>query len=1021
VTDDLPLPLRTAIESGNCVLFLGAGIGAHARDAEGNPAPDATTLARELAAHFSIEAEGEDQPDLAKIAQIVELRKGRAELQAFLAERLASLQPDETLRWLFTLTWKAIFTTNYDRLIERSYELIADSPQTPVTISASSEMVSYDPRFEVPVYHLHGSLFVAGTSHILITQEDYARFREQRRMLFELLKYNFATTPMLYIGYSQRDPNWRMVLTELRAEFSPSAPPDSYRVAPQTDPLDKEIFRAQGIHTLDLTLERFSAVTTASLGAIRVDPRRLTQLQDSVPSDLHKSFDQSPAAVARLLNAWTYVNQAPFEEAPNVRAYLKGDLPNWGLVAQKIQFERDIEEPIFDELLDYATTPEPNQRVHLVIGPAGYGVSTILMSLAARLAKERAGRIFVHRRGAPLIEADVEFASSIFSEPIFFVVDNAADSAQVLQTLVVRLRDSKTPACFLLGERLNEWRQRRVRLPAREYAVEPLSNEEIERLLDCLERQHALGKLANLARPFQIAAVQVRHQQQLLVAMKEATEGEAFGAIIEDEYSQIGDEFSRRLYAAVCCFYRLRVYARDMLLASLLKVPITELYDRTRSTTEGVVIYDCIDEAQQTYAARARHHVIAEIVWERAVDADEKERLMLEAMRTLNINYHSDITAFEALVRADDAVDSIRSFEGKIQFFEAACRKHPFDPYVRQHYARMLRREDALELALQQVDKGLEIDPGVRVLYHTKGIVLKDLALQTDSAEIARRRLAQSEEAFRRVLAINERDEYGYQGLAELYLGWAKRAGSYDEGVRYIAKAEETISEGLRVVRSREGLWIISSQIQEWLGNRPAAIQSLEEAVASSPGSVISRYLLGRSHLTAGDPERALEILGPVIEGHPEEYRSCIVYARALYDLSNPLPECIAVLRLGSLYGMRDPRYIATLGGMLFLNREFTEAEKVFAESEQRNFAFEEARRLEFAPHDSNEPSEPMALVGRVVSVRSGYAFIRAPGYPDLFCPGSKFGSLMMRIGMEVSVGLGFSARGPIASDPQQL
>ena len=56
---DIPLGLKHAVESGECVLFLGAGMGHYLLDSTGKPAPDGKTLAKELAENFSIEAKGD--------------------------------------------------------------------------------------------------------------------------------------------------------------------------------------------------------------------------------------------------------------------------------------------------------------------------------------------------------------------------------------------------------------------------------------------------------------------------------------------------------------------------------------------------------------------------------------------------------------------------------------------------------------------------------------------------------------------------------------------------------------------------------------------------------------------------------------------------------------------------------------------------------------------------------------------------------------------------------------------------
>jgi len=127
---DLPLPLRGVFQSGKGILFLGAGIGFNVANAKGERMPVAATLADELAQRFSVDTGG--STNLAKIAQVVEKRHGRPELLAFLSERLSGFDPDNDLRWLICRTWRAIFTTNYDNVIERAFELSSDKLQQPV-------------------------------------------------------------------------------------------------------------------------------------------------------------------------------------------------------------------------------------------------------------------------------------------------------------------------------------------------------------------------------------------------------------------------------------------------------------------------------------------------------------------------------------------------------------------------------------------------------------------------------------------------------------------------------------------------------------------------------------------------------------------------------------------------------------------------------------------------------------------------------------------------------------------------
>jgi hypothetical protein len=192
---------------------------------------------------------------------------------------------------------------------------------------------------------------------------------------------------------------------------------------------------------------------------------------------------------------------------------------------------------------------------------------------------------------------------------------------------------------FLLGERLNEWRQRPAAIGGKEFLLEPLSDPEIDRLLDCLSRHGELNKLEHLSRELQVAAIKEKHGKQLLVAMREATEGRGFDAILEDEYRGIADDLSQRLYLIVCCFYQHGAYVRDSLLAQLLELPVTEMYSRTASPTEGVVFYELADPKTGNYAARARHRTIADVVWRRCGEAGFRERTIQMSLSALNLNY----------------------------------------------------------------------------------------------------------------------------------------------------------------------------------------------------------------------------------------------------------------------------------------------------------------------------------------------------------------------------------------------
>jgi tetratricopeptide (TPR) repeat protein len=732
-----------------------------------------------------------------------------------------------------------------------------------------------------------------------------------------------------------------------------------------------------------------------------------------VPADLGSIFEEQPAGVLRVLNAWEYVNQAPFDDEPNTFEFHRGDRPNWGLLAQGLSFERDLESTLVERLIDFVTEPEPTPRCDIVLSPAGYGMSTLLLSVATWFARQRAsGSILLLRPGQQPRPADVEFAVGHLPTPIVLIVDDAANHVQQLDDIWQYIRELRAPVYLLMGERTNEWLQAHPRVKPLEWELGPLSDGEIELLLSSLEKASALGHLATLEPRLRFAAVKQRNQQDLLVTMREVTEGRAFDAIIEDEYRSIIDPKARELYALVSCFSRVSALARDYLLMDASGLLSGDFYKQVRDNLRGVVYPVVVDEARGIWAYTCRHRIIAEIVWHRCMDADERQSTLSKALRGLNLTFGIDAKAFEAFTRDDRGVDSLNGLEAKTRFFEDACRKDGRNAYVRQHYARMLRREKKYELALGQVERAVSLRPHTPAIEHTRGVILADLALDAETPEMGRRRLAQSEAAFQEALRGNSRDEYSYRSLADLYLDWAKRCGSTAEAAEYATKAQNVVFSGLRFARNLEGLYVASADIEEYLGHTPERIEALRSAVAAAPESSVARYLLGMVLRRESRADEAREVLTAGLENAPDDPNLAFAYALALHESGAPYATSIAALRLASFSGMRQPNFVATLGGMLVMDGQSQEAVDVWKRAWDSKFSVADRNRVQFVPRPGGEA---VRLRGEVSQMGFGRALIACPGYPEFFCRASTYGSLDLRQGVGLIFTPAFCARGPVA------
>src|SRR4051812_32130261 len=100
------------IQPEQTILLCGAGA------AIASGAPSGAGLARYLAGKLTPPPHGDD---LAEIAAIYEHRVDRRAMVSAVRDRLQGLQPTGALLTLPELPWRALFSTNFDTLVESSY------------------------------------------------------------------------------------------------------------------------------------------------------------------------------------------------------------------------------------------------------------------------------------------------------------------------------------------------------------------------------------------------------------------------------------------------------------------------------------------------------------------------------------------------------------------------------------------------------------------------------------------------------------------------------------------------------------------------------------------------------------------------------------------------------------------------------------------------------------------------------------------------------------------------------------
>jgi hypothetical protein len=146
---------------------------------------------------------------------------------------------------LVALELPIIFTTNYDDLIERAY---AHHRQIVTVSSTAEEFIAHiQAKPKSHLVKVHGTIGTPRT--VVLTRDDYARARLERKRIYEHLRFDIEQTTYLFVGFSLSDPNVNILLDDARLETGGDVPP-AYTVQGLYDRATDDYYRSMGINVV---------------------------------------------------------------------------------------------------------------------------------------------------------------------------------------------------------------------------------------------------------------------------------------------------------------------------------------------------------------------------------------------------------------------------------------------------------------------------------------------------------------------------------------------------------------------------------------------------------------------------------------------------------------------------------------------------------------------------------------------------------------------------------------------------
>lgn len=261
-----PKHLIEAIQSKECILFIGSGISVW------SGLPSWEGLIRQMV-EFLCDS-GLQSNEKSEIEQI--LLKGDILTAASLCSSLMrkgnfrdfieevfiepNPKPHEIHRIIADLGPDSFITTNYDRLVDDAYQIVHDGlVLSPINNDQSIEQARIvkhgASRF---IFTPHGRAEKSDT--IILTREDFRRLKYNSKSTIDTFHHLLISRPVVFLGFGLQDPDFLMIKDEIAATYQ-GGERDHFSIMPDISDLQKNFWKEQyGINIISYKTEEVEVI-----------------------------------------------------------------------------------------------------------------------------------------------------------------------------------------------------------------------------------------------------------------------------------------------------------------------------------------------------------------------------------------------------------------------------------------------------------------------------------------------------------------------------------------------------------------------------------------------------------------------------------------------------------------------------------------------------------------------------------------------------------------------------------------